>query len=398
MMNNQKFFAPCPRGLETILAAELEQLGAADVMVEPGGVHFSGEYRFCYRANLESRIASRILWQVGRYRYQTEDDVYKSATALPWNEWFDVMHTIRVNLAAIKCPLKSLDFVTLRIKDAVCDKFRSVTGRRPSVDTREPDVRIHAFLNEREVSLYLDTSGEPLFKRGLRRASVAAPLRENLAAGILKLAGWEPSTALLDPMCGSGTFLLEAAQVALDMAPGLGRKFGFEKLNNFDAGYWKELRQQAVAKQKPKTPLPVFGSDLYGSALDTARANLVEAGLDDVISLKQASVLEISAPSPHGMIVTNPPYGVRVGEEQALAEFYPKLGNVLKQKFAGWRAYIFTADLRLAKLIHLTASRRTPLYNGALECRLFEYKLVAGTMRREKAAPGNEKGRLRGPS
>lgn len=385
MTNNQKFFAPCPRGLEAILAAELEQLGAADVVAEPGGVHFGAEHRFCYRANLESRIASRILWRVGHFRYRNEDDIYKSAAALPWHDWFDVTHTIRVNVAAIKCPLKSLDFVTLRIKDAVCDKFRHVTGRRPSVDTREPDVRIHAFLNEREASLYLDTSGEPLFKRGLRRASVEAPLRENLAAGILKLAGWEPSTALLDPMCGSGTFLLEAAQIALDMAPGMGRSFAFEKLNNFDSGYWTELKNQALARQKPEIPLPIFGSDLHGAALSSARANLAEAGLDGVVSLKQANVLEISAPAPQGMIVTNPPYGMRVGEEQRLAEFYPRLGDLLKKKFAGWRAYIFTADLRLAKFIRLNASRRIPLYNGALECRLFEYKMVEGSMRKAKS-------------
>jgi putative N6-adenine-specific DNA methylase len=215
-------------------------------------------------------------------------------------------------------------------------------------------------------------------------ATGEAPLRENLAAGILRLAGWMPGTPLLDPMCGSGTILLEAACTALDIAPGLGRHFAFEKLKNFDARRWRELWQRTAARQKPKVPLPIYGSDLSGNVLKAARANFMAAGLPNVVSLKRANVLEISAPAKEGVIVTNPPYGVRLGEQQQLAEFYPKLGDLLKKQFSGWRVYLFSADMRLPKLIRLATSKRTPLYNGALECRLFEYKMVEGGMRKKK--------------
>jgi len=385
-----QFFAPCPRGLEQVLGDELQRLGAQAVNVTHGGAGFGGDLALCYRANLESRIASRILWQVGRGRYRTEEDVYKAVHAMPWPEWFDVGRTIMVKVSAQKCPLQSLDFTTLRIKDAVCDKFRALGGERPSVDTQEPDIRIHAFLDAEQFSLYLDTSGPALFQRGLRKASGIAPLRENLAAGILHLAGWQPGTPLLDPMCGSGTFLLEAAQMALDIAPGSGRSFAFEKLKDYDEGLWRRLREEAKARELPRTSQPIFGSDLFGESLDDARTNLEAAGLADVVHLKQANVLEVSAPAPAGILVTNPPYGVRLSEQHQLSEFYPKLGDVLKQRFSGWNAYIFTADLRLAKLIHLAVSRRTPLFNGALECRLFEIKVVAGGMRREKKGDEQE--------
>ena len=378
------FFAPCPRGLESVLAAELEQLGAASVQGRDGGVQFQGDWRICYRVNLESRIASRVLWQVASQPYASEADIYDDTRALPWNEWFSPGLTIRVNIAALKCPLRSLDFVTLRIKDAVCDKFREMAGRRPSVDTVLPDIRIHGFLDARKFSLYLDTSGDALFKRGLRQHAGEAPLRENLAAGILYLAGWRPGIPLLDPMCGSGTFLLEAAQISFDIAPGLRRSFAFEKLKRFDKELWNSLKDAAIARQKPRMPLPIFGSDLYGDALADARANLSAAGFAEMVTLKQANVLEISAPSPSGFLVTNPPYGVRIGEQQTLAELYPKLGDVLKKKFSGWKAYILTADPFLPKSIRLAASRRTPLFNGALECRLLEYKIVAGGMRKVK--------------
>jgi putative N6-adenine-specific DNA methylase len=380
----ERFFATCPRGLELILAGELRLLGAEKVHAVGGGVQFGGDFFLCYRANLESRVASRILWQVATDRYRDEEDIYRSAYALPWTEWFDGVRTIRADISATKSPLTSLNFVTLKIKDAVCDKIRRLTGRRPSVDTRKPDISIQGHLTDRDFSLYLDTTGEPLFKRGTRMATGEAPLRENLAAGILRLTGWEPGLPLLDPMCGSGTFLLEAAQMALDIAPGLGRHFAFEKMKNFDGRCWRELLQRSQLRQRPKTPLAIYGSDFSGDVLKAARTNLAAAGFEKFVSLKQANVLEITAPAKEGIIVTNPPYGVRLGEQQELAEFYPKLGDALKKNFSGWRAYILSADMRLPQLIRLAVSKRTPLFNGALECRLFEYKMVAGGMRKKK--------------
>jgi len=380
----EKFFATCPRGLELLLADELRQLDAGKVHAVGGGVQFVGEFALCYRINLESRIASRLLWQVASGVYRSEEDIYRIALAPPWTDWFDGARTIRVDISATKSPLTSLNFVTLKIKDAVCDKIRQLSNRRPSVDTRAPDIPIQGHLTEREFMLYLDTTGEPLFKRGRRLATGEAPLRENLAAGILRLAGWTPGIPLLDPMCGSGTILIEAACMALDIAPGLGRRFAFEKFKNFDAPRWRELVQQRSSRRKPRTPQPIYGSDISGDLLRAARANLAGAGLENVVSLSRADVLEITAPAKEGVIVTNPPYGVRLGEEQALAEFYPKLGDVLKKQFTGWRAYLFSADMRLPKLIRLAVSKRTPLFNGALECRLFEYKMVQGEMRKKK--------------
>jgi len=381
---NTKLFASCPRGLENPLAAELAGFGASAAQAVAGGVAFEGDTRVIYRANLGSRIATRVLLRLFTLPYRSEEDIYRAAYEVDWPQQFDVGRSIRVYLTAQRCPLKSLDFLTLRIKDAVCDRFRSAVGSRPNVDTRAPEARIHAFLDATQFTLYLDTSGEPLFKRGARAAAGAAPLKENLAAGILRLAGWQPGTALLDPMCGGGTFLVEAAQIALDIAPGSARSFGFEKLKSFDAALWQELRAEAEARRKPPVQLPIYGSDLYGDTLKLAQANLRAAGLEQAVQLKQANALEISAPAESGVLVTNPPYGERMGEQQELAEFYPKFGDALKQKFAGWNCYILSADMNLPKLIRLQVSRRTPLYNGALECRLFEYRIVAGSMRGTK--------------
>ena len=386
MSGSAQFFATCPRGLEAVLAGELAALQAQSIQAVDGGVQFAGPLTLGYAANLWSRVASRVLWRVGQSRYRTEQDVYGIVKRLEWPKWFAVERTLRVNVSAIKAPVKSLDFVTLRIKDAICDVFRARSGKRPSIDTHAPDVRVHAFLTATDCTLYLDTSGEPLFKRGYRREAGAAPLRENLAAGMLALSGWTPAVTLLDPMCGSGTIVCEAAQIAAQRAPGIGRAFGFEKLLNFDAKAWERMREAAYKSENNSIKTNIYGSDLRGDALALARANLDELDLADKVVLKQANVFEMPAPAPSGIIVTNPPYGVRLEERDALAAFYPKLGDALKQRFSGWTAYILSSDMQLAKGIGLAASKRTPLFNGALECRLFEYRLVAGSMRRVKPA------------
>ncbi len=378
----EKFFAPCPRGLSAPLAAELLAIGAQNIQADDAGVAFEGELVDAYRANLYSRIASRVLWQMAHFPYENEHQIYDAVLLLPWPQRFEVSRTIKVEMNAQKSPLKSLDFTTLRIKDAVCDKFREVVGSRPDVATREPDVRIHVFLSPTHAMIYLDMSGEPLFKRGSREHTGAAPLKKNLAAGIIALSGWQPGEAFLDPMCGSGTFLVEAAEIALNFAPGAHRQFAFQKLKNFDSAAWSKMLNEARLAEKPKTLLPIYGSDLYGEALDDAHANLLANGLGDCVRLKQANILEISAPEETGVMVTNPPYGERLGETSALTDLYPKLGDLLKQKFAGWRAYFFTGDTLLPKGVRLAASKKTPLFNGKIECRLYEYKMVAGGNRK----------------
>ena len=378
---SERFFSPCPRGLEALLADELTRLGAREVRTDHGGVAYQGEAALAWRVNLESRLATRVLWQVGFGRYRREDDIYRLAYSVTWAKWFTPDETMRVYLTARQSSLKSLDFVTLRIKDAVCDHFRTVTGRRPSIDTAEPQVRVYGFLTADRVSLYLDTSGEPLYKRGLKSAWVEAPLKENLAAGLLMLSGWQPGTPFADPMCGSGTLLAEAAQMALDIAPGLGRRFAFEQLKTFDRAQWAKLRHAASERRAPARKLPIFGNDIVAGEVEKTRANLTTAGLVDCVELSRSDLLDLPAPAAEGVMVTNPPYGVRLGELEALAEFYPRLGDALKRHWSGWRCHFLSADPNLPKLIRLKASRRTPVFNGALECRLYEYRMVSGSAR-----------------
>ena len=386
----ERFFAPCPRGLEVLLAADMAAAGGVDIKTVPGGVGFRGNWETCYRANLESRIATRILWQLAQGAYSSEDDIYRLAMGVTWPALFAVDNTLRVNVTAQRSPLKSLEFITLRVKDAICDRFRDACGRRPSVDTRQPDTRIHLFLTDREATLYLDTSGEPLYLRGHKIAKVGAPLKENLAAGILRLSGWTPGVPLLDPMCGSGTFLIEAAQIALDDAPGLSREpgeFGFERLASFDRAVWRRLLEAAAQRRREATPQPIWGSDIDGDAVARSRQNLAHAGFDALVTVERADLLERSPPAPEGILIANPPYGERLGETTELAAFYPRLGDALKQRFPGWRCYFLSADPQLPKLIGLKPSKKTPLFNGPLECRLYEFIVVAGRHRRHDGEP-----------
>jgi putative N6-adenine-specific DNA methylase len=375
---SESFFASCPRGLEDLLLQELGSLGGKELKQTPGGVAFSGDWEACYRANLWSRIASRVLWRVGAFSYSNEKDLYEAARGIGWHEYFSVKRKIRVNVTAQKSPLKSLEFATLKVKDAVCDRFRDQAGNRPDVDRAAPDVRIHAFLEESKGTLYLDTSGEALFKRGWRMDIAEAPLRENLAAGIIMLTGWKFDQPLLDPMCGGGTLLSEAAAMARGRAPGAKRSFGFEKLSAFDSKLWERIRNERTVE--PVEPR-LYGSDSDPEALKAARRNLGAAGVERWVKLEQSDVLERAAPEAAGVLVANPPYGERIGSPEELAALYPKLGDALKKRFAGWNCFFFTADLRLPKLIRLQPSRRTPLWNGSLECRLYEFRIVSGSNR-----------------
>jgi putative N6-adenine-specific DNA methylase len=378
----EHFFATAPRGLEGLLATELAALGAKDASTVPGGVAFGGDWGVCYRANLWSRLASRVLWRVAEFAYRDEADLYEAVRKLDWTRQFTVERTLRVNVSATKSPLTSLDFATLRIKDAVCDRFRDAGGSRPNIDRANPDVRVHAYLDAARCALYLDTSGEPLFKRGWRAGAGEAPLRENLAAGIVQLSGWKPEEPLLDPMCGGGTILIEAAAMARGRAPGAKRSFGFEKLRMFDLDLWKKIRNQKSESPASSKPLQIFGSDHDPRVLRDARRNIAAAGVDRWVKLEQADILDRAAPAPAGVMIANPPYGERIGSKEELAEFYPKLGSALKKNYPGWRCHFFTADMRLPKLMRLQPSRRVPLFNGAIECRLFEIVIVAGSNRR----------------
>lgn len=397
-------FAPCPRGLEEALVDELKEIGIAPAHATAGGVHFSATWQDTWRINLHSRIASRVLVRIVQGRYRTEDDIHKLAHAQDWTLWFDAAQTLRVDTTGgsgkNKSGLKSLEFVTLRVKDGICDRFREATGVRPSVDTRRPDVRVFAYLDANTCTLYLDTSGEPLFKRGWRTEAGDAPLRENLAAGILRLAGWQPGTALLDPMCGSGSFVVEAAQMALKIAPGETRFFGFERLKNFDGDAWERMRNASVStpgESELAAVALIHGSDVSGDAVAITRGNLERAGIPDdlaaAIAPKQIDARQVKPQADHGIVIANPPYGERLAirgersergpqpDEDELTAFFGEFGNTLKQRFAGWTCHILTSDMNLQKKLRLSPDRRVVLFNGAIECRLYRFEVVAGQHR-----------------
>jgi putative N6-adenine-specific DNA methylase len=402
------YFCPCPRGLEAALAEELDEIAqhagpAAALKVHnqvPGGVHCSGTLLAAYQMNLRSRIASRVLLRMAHGSYKNENDVYDLTLAQPWEDWFKVSHTLRVDVTAVKSPLRSLEFTTLKIKDAVCDRFRDLMNLRPSIDTRTPDMRVAGFLDAHNYTVYLDTSGEALFKRGWRDETGDAPLRENLAAGLLRTAGWKPGIPLFDPMCGSGTILAEAAQMVAGIPPGARRRFAFEKFSNFDAETWLAIKGDFKPNPLPTAPT-IFGSDISGDMVELSRKNLARAGIQFEVPLKQIEAQEVKPPTDAdgqplaGILLTNPPYGERIGvrgdralpTEELFTQFFTAFSSTLKQRFAGWSVFLFSADLGLPKLMRLKESRKTPFFNGALECRLFRFDMVAGSNRREEAKP-----------
>jgi len=394
------YFCTCPRGLEAPLAEELAEIAEKSTSLSihaqmQGGVHCSGTLEDGWLINLHSRIASRVLLRVAQGAYRNEDDIYNLALSLEWENWFDVDCTIRIDVTAVKSPLKSISFTTLKIKDAVVDHFRNRFGKRPSIDTKTPDVHIVAFLNASHVTLYLDTSGESLFKRGWRTKKGDAPLRENLAAGLLRAAGWKPGMVLFDPMCGSGTILAEAAQILAGIPPGINRRFAFEKFKGFDAKKWDAMKQAVKPHPLPAEPT-LFGSDISGDMITMARHNMATANVPVDIPLKQIEAQEVQPPGETpGIILTNPPYGERIGvrgdrtkeSDEMASLFYSALGTTLKQRFPGWKVFLFTADLDVPKMLRLKESRKTPFFNGAIECRLFRFDMIAGSNRRKATQP-----------
>lgn len=384
-----RFFAPCPRGLEATLAAELRALGAGILGEPPGGVQFEGDARIGLAANLHSRIASRILQQVASAPYNNEDDLYRIASETPWETWHEPMASLRIDINSSGSTLHSLQFATLRIKDGVVDRLRERFGDRPSIERQRPDRRIFAFLDASQCTLYLDWSGESLFKRGWRRDGADAPLKENLAAGLLALSGWQPGMPLLDPFCGSGTIIIEAAMQAAGMAPGASRPFAFERMLGIDRNEWQRMRQ--ITPRPVPSAVALFGSDVSQAAIAAAQANLARSGVDPAwVQLRQRDVLGLdAAPAGAGMLLANPPYGERLdikGRQSfaQAAQFWPAFATLMKTQFAGWTVCLFTSDLELPGLLRLKASKRTPLFNGPLECRLFRFEMVAGSARTPK--------------
>ena len=379
-MTTYSLFVTCPRGLEAPLSQELEQLKCQDIRAVDGGVACKGGMEQVYRINLHSRTASRVLLRLTKSGYRSEQDIYKAAKNIRWTDWFDLEQTFKVKVEGKRAQVKSLDFVGLKIKDAVCDVFRDACSARPSVGKIRPDIRIHAFIDERDIQIFIDTSGEALFKRGYRQDTGEAPMRENLAAGLLLLAGYDGTQPFQDPFCGSGTIVIEAAWIATRRAPGLMRRFGFEKLKNFDAALWKKLQHEAETQIRP-APAPISGSDNDRYMIRAAVANAQAAEVDTFIRFEVKDAQDTRPNGEGGILISNPPYGVRLAEVQALQALYPQLGAWLKQHYAGWLAGMFTGDRDMPKFMRLSPKRKIPLYNGNLDCRLFLMDMVKGSNR-----------------
>jgi putative N6-adenine-specific DNA methylase len=413
-----QLFLPCAGGVETLLAAEVQRLcPASTAQTLRGGVLLEASWRDAMLLNLHSRLAQRVLIQLARAPYRQEQDLYEIAAAVAWEIWFTPKHTLKVEITAQHSPLKSLNFAALKIKDAVVDRFRAKQGNRPSVDTHHPDVRLYAHLSEDRLTLYIDTSGEPLFKRGWRADKGDAPLKETLAAAMLAASGWQPEQPLYDPCCGSGTIVIEAAQIAANMAPGLQRQFAFERLLPYQAHVFEALFEQArAAETRPE--LALFGSDVSHRMVDFAQRNAERAGVAGLLKLRGGDALQRLPPIERpGVLMLNPPYGERIGvagvagqpgalRAQALerqpygresaqladddgSDFFVRLASHWKKNYAGWSAWLLTPDLKLPGRMRFKESRRVPMWNGPIECRLFRFDLLAGSARgkRGPAAP-----------
>ena len=424
--NKLSLFVPCPAGVEPLLAEECARLVPAGTVVEVGrgGVFVDGTPEDALRLNLGSRLAQRVLWQLVDGPYRDERDLYDLARRVEWARWITPAHTLRVDTNAWRSPLRSLNFASLKVKDAVCDALREATGERPSVDTRFPDLSLVLHLGPEHAQLSVDLSGEALFKRGWREAKGEAPLKETLAAAMLAAAGWqgrEEDGDLLDPCCGAGTIAIEAAQIACGIAPGLQRSFAFEKLAPFraEALAWQQMK--AEAREATHAPaVAIHAGDVSFRMTDFAERNAERAGVARAIQFKTADALQRPAPSDHGVLIMNPPYGERIeakgsgsggraarendrwqaaeswerpgqrddagareGFEGAsnAATFFSALAAHWKRQYGGWTAWVLSPDAKLPSAMRLKESRRIPMWNGPIECRLFRFDLVAGSAR-----------------
>jgi len=427
-VNQLQIFMPCAAGVEDYLAHEVTRItGQAQVQKWRAGVLLQGSWRDAMLLNLHSRLAQRVLVQLFHAQYRNEQDLYRIASEVAWEIWFTPRQSIKVEVTAQHSPLTSLNFAALKIKDAVCDRFRAKAGGvRPDVDTQWPDIRIYAHLTTDTVALYIDTSGEALFKRGWREDKGEAPLKETLAAAMLAASGWSdtPDMPLYDPCCGSGTIAIEAAQIACNIAPGAMRRFAFEKMLPFQAHVWDAVLDEAHRAQRLPPPgqrPTIFGSDVAHRMVDFAQRNAERAGVADAIEFRGGDALQRMPPceSP-GVMLVNPPYGQRIeaagvagvghqqqrrsaatppqddalaspgGREQAQTDdggdFFVQLAAHWKKNYAGWSAWLLTPDLKLPGKMRLKATRRVPMWNGPIECRMFRFDMVQGSARADKAA------------
>ncbi len=433
-MNQLALFLPCAAGVQDYLLPEVLRitgLPATEAVKQRGGVQVQASWRDAMRLNLHSRLSQRVLVQLSHTQYRHEQDLYRAASEVAWEIWFTPRQSIKIEVTAQHSPLTSLNFAALKVKDAVCDRFRDKAGGvRPDVDTRWPDIRVYAHLTTDTCTLYLDTSGEPLFKRGWREDKGDAPLKETLAAAMIAASGWpealeaaacagEPPPPLYDPCCGSGTIAIEAAQIACNIAPGALRHFAFEKMLPFQPHVWNAIKKEATSAQIAR-PGIVFGSDVAHRMVDFAQRNAERAGVAASVEFRGGDALQRMPPTDKpGLMLLNPPYGERINvagvsggaftgrrgqgasedDNQPDADqpgrfgarevahtddggdFFPQLASHWKKNFSGWSAWMLTPDMKMPGKMRLKESRKVPMWNGPIECRLFRFDLIKGSAR-----------------
>lgn len=371
-----QYFATVAKGLEFIAAQELERLGAHDVRPDFAGVHFTGSRKLLYQANLWGRTLFRVLVPIAEFSCTNAKQLYQEVQTIDWTEYLSPLNTFAVNCTGKNEALNHTHFTALQVKNAIIDQQRLEFGERSNIDIDHPDLWINLHLHENQAILSLDSSGTSLHRRGYRPAVGLAPLKESLAAALLDMAEWNPNLPFLDPLCGSGTLPIEASLKALNIAPGLFREsFGFMKWKDFDAKLWDSLKQEALEAQLTTLPAPIFGSDQEGDIINQAYENAQRCGVSEQIQLQQLELSQIEPPTSHGIIICNPPYGERLGNFEELAPLYKQLGDIFKQRFKGWTAYILTGNKTLGKQVGLRTSRRIAVNNGALPCTLLKYEL-----------------------
>lgn len=370
------YFATVARGLEPIAAQELERLGAKEVRPDFTGVHFTGDTALLYRVNLWARTIFRVLVTLREFPCPDAQRLYQEVQKVEWQQYLKPHNTLAVNATGGNRQLNHTHFTALQVKNAIVDQQRRQFGQRSSVDTENPDLQINAHIYQNRCILSLDSSGASLHRRGYRPAVGLAPLKETLAAALLDMAEWEPNMPFLDPLCGSGTLPLEASLKGLNIAPGLFRKqFAFEKWRDFDEKLWQQLLADAEKSSLSELKAPIIGSDKDSEILQQAQINAEQCGVADQVQFTQAEFSQIEAPASSGVIICNPPYGERLGDASELGDFYKLLGDVFKQRFKGWTAFIITGNKELAKRVGLKAARRIPVYNGSIPCTFLKYEL-----------------------
>lgn len=371
------FFASTAKGLIEPLQKELEEMDFKIIDKNNSGLFFETNWEGCYRANLLSRTASRILKPILDFTAYQPEELYQQIQKHDFTKYILPTQTLTIDVATQDSKLNDQRFVAMKIKDAIVDQFREKNnGVRPSVDNQKPDLRVHVRVHKNQFHVSIDTSGDGLYMRGYRRGAIEAPIKENLAAGLLALSKWDKKSPLVDFFCGSGTFLIEGAMMALNMAPGIHRTgFGFQKWLSYNKEVWNQIVDKAMDDEIQDLDFKLFGYDIDRSAIKMAKDNAKRAGVDHIIEFKTETVATVEPPAPSGLIVCNPPYGARIGDEDNLRDVYKDLGHTLKHRFKGWSCWVLSGNKELIADLKLKSSEKIFVYNGNIECRFLKYDM-----------------------